>query len=75
MPDRAWRREIWRSSGNPGVVLSDGEIVATWRPKSTGERLDLTLRARGTLPPRPAHAEAVRLAAQQGRSLGRITWN
>ncbi|MEU7000688.1 crosslink repair DNA glycosylase YcaQ family protein [Nonomuraea sp. NPDC046570] len=73
--DRAWRREIWRSSGNPGVVLSDGEIVATWRPKSTGERLDLTLRVRGTLPPRPAHAEAVRLAAQRGRALGRITWN
>ena len=30
---------IWRTQGNPGVVLVDGRLVATWRPKKTGKTL------------------------------------
>ncbi len=37
----ALRKKIWRSSGNPGVVLVDGEVAATWNPQKQVERLVL----------------------------------
>jgi len=33
VPQRAAQRTVWRASGNPGVVLVDGEPVATWRSR------------------------------------------
>jgi hypothetical protein len=36
--DAGRRRLLWRASGNPGVVVADGEIVATWRPARQGRR-------------------------------------
>lgn len=43
VPDRAVQRRIWRRVGNPGVVLSAGEVVGLWRPKKQGARLTLTV--------------------------------
>ena len=43
VPDKALRRHLWRSSGNPGVILVDGRFVATWRPRKTGQRLKLAV--------------------------------
>jgi hypothetical protein len=34
VPDAARRREIWRPSNNPGVVLVDGEIEGVWRRRT-----------------------------------------
>ncbi len=39
LPDTALHKKIWKSSANPGVVLADGEIVATWRPQKRGSQL------------------------------------
>ena len=39
--DRAHHRQVWRSVGDPGTVLSDGEIVGMWRPRKSGRRLTL----------------------------------
>jgi hypothetical protein len=39
LPDKTLHRMIWRTIGNPGVVLADGRIVALWRPKKQGKRL------------------------------------
>jgi hypothetical protein len=29
---------LWPALGRPGAVLSDSEIVGTWRPRRTGRR-------------------------------------
>jgi len=31
VPSRTAQKAVWRASGNPGVVLVDGEPVAIWR--------------------------------------------
>lgn len=70
VPDKANHKAIWRIIGNPGVVLADGEIVATWRGKAKGrKRVDITVSPLWTL--RPAtrsdvEAEAARVAAARG---------
>lgn len=43
VPDTARRRRVWRATGVPGVLLVDGEIAGTWRQRTTGSRLVLTL--------------------------------
>lgn len=41
---RALHAEIWRTVGEPGTLLVDGEIVGWWRAKKSGSRLALTAR-------------------------------
>jgi hypothetical protein len=38
VPDRAQQKEVWRTLGNPGVVVFDGEIAGVWRAKISGRR-------------------------------------
>ncbi|ASR38497.1 hypothetical protein BAY61_29765 [Prauserella marina] len=45
----ARQREIWRIQGNPGVVLGEGEIVGTWRPRKQGKNITITVSAMRTL--------------------------
>ncbi|NLD74831.1 MAG: winged helix DNA-binding domain-containing protein [Chloroflexi bacterium] len=42
-PERAVQRLLWRTAGNPGVVLVDGRLVAAWRPQKAGRRLGLRM--------------------------------
>ncbi|WP_113978596.1 winged helix DNA-binding domain-containing protein [Spongiactinospora rosea] len=49
IPDQASRRKVWRTVGNPGVVLADGEIAALWRPRKQGGRLTLRVEPFTTL--------------------------
>ncbi len=42
LPDTRLHSHIWRSVGNPGVVLADGRLIAMWRPQTKGQRLRLT---------------------------------
>jgi len=65
IPDTALHRHLWRSSGNPGVVLVDGRFVATWRPQKRGRRLTLAVEAFASIPHRirsQIEAEAATLA-------------
>lgn len=41
--DKAHHRDVWRTSGDPGTVLVDGEIVGIWRPRKRGRELRLEL--------------------------------
>jgi hypothetical protein len=42
--DEARRKDLWRVLGRPGAVVDHhGEIVATWRPRSSGRRLTVTV--------------------------------
>jgi hypothetical protein len=55
-------RRVWTILGNPGVVIDDGQIVATWRPKKQGKRLGLNIEAFGPVSP-ALRAEIEREAA------------
>jgi hypothetical protein len=65
VPDKDRQSEVWKVLGNPGVVLTDGEITGTWRAKLSKKRLDVNV----TLfePARhPLTAEAERIATARG---------
>jgi hypothetical protein len=50
VPDRAQQKEVWRTLGNPGVVILDGEIAGVWRAKISGrKRVDLTVTPFGSI--------------------------
>lgn len=39
VPAKERHRALWRAVGNPGVVVAAGEVVATWKAKRVGQRL------------------------------------
>lgn len=43
IPDPAWRKRVWAASGGAGVVMADGEVVALWRARKQGKRLEVTV--------------------------------
>jgi len=72
VPDAARRKALWPVLGRPGAVVRDGEVVATWRPRTSGRRLTLLVEPWGPLSRREherIEAEAERLAAHRGVAL------
>ena len=50
VPDKKQQKQVWRTLGNPGVLLLDGEIAGVWRAKMAGKkRIDLTVTPFGPL--------------------------
>ena len=50
VPDKQQQKEVWRTLGNPGVLLLNGEIAGVWRAKMAGKkRVDLTVTPFGSL--------------------------
>jgi hypothetical protein len=45
IPEKTLHRRVWRALGNPGAVLSGGEVVGTWRTQKKGKRLIITAEA------------------------------
>ena len=37
--DAAHRKDLWRTLGRPGAIVVDGEVLGTWRPRTSGKRL------------------------------------
>jgi hypothetical protein len=75
LPDRALQRRVWRPIGSPGVVLLDGRMVGTWRPRKQGRRLTLTVEPfeRLALPARDAiQTEAERAAPHRGATTAEV---
>jgi hypothetical protein len=76
-PTRA--KGLWPVLGRPGAVVVDGEVVGTWRPRTTGKRLTVNVEPWARLP-RPLQdavdAEAERLAQHRGVTLAEVamTW-
>jgi hypothetical protein len=69
VPDKAHYKSLWPVLGRPGVLFVDGEVAGTWRPKSSGKKLTLTVEAFAPLPPSTwtaVEAEAERVAAVRG---------
>ena len=71
IPEKALQRQLWRSLGNPGVVLVNGRAAAMWRPRKSGARLELGIQffTSSTLQDRAKiEAEALTLAPFRGCS-------
>ncbi|HET6953425.1 MAG TPA: crosslink repair DNA glycosylase YcaQ family protein [Acidimicrobiales bacterium] len=69
VPGKAHRKALWPVLGAPGGVLVDGEVVATWRTRAAGGKLDIVVAPFGTLPARVRRAvddEAALVAAGRG---------
>jgi winged helix DNA-binding protein len=49
LPKEADRRKLWKAIRGPGALLLDGEIVATWRTRTKGTRLEVTIEPFGRL--------------------------
>ncbi len=69
VPDKSRHKQLWPVLGRPGVLLVDGEVAGTWRTKSAGKKLTITVESFGPL--RKAawtqvDAEAERVAAARG---------
>ena len=72
VPDPERRKDVWRVIGRPGAIVADGEIIATWRPKTASGRLTIRLDPwqRLTTADRAAIGEqAERLAVHRGVEL------
>lgn len=41
--DEARRRELWPVIGRPGAIVADGEVIGTWRPRTSGRRFTLRI--------------------------------
>ncbi|GHH75029.1 winged helix DNA-binding domain-containing protein [Promicromonospora soli] len=47
--DKRYHRDVWKTVGEPGTVLANGEIVGTWRPRKSGRKLTITIRTFASL--------------------------
>jgi hypothetical protein len=77
LPDAAQRKALWRPLGSPGAVVSGVEVVATWRARQPGRRLDVLVDGfRPLSPPERAavEREAQRLAAVRGSADVRVRY-
>ncbi len=43
VPDKTRHKVLWPVLGRPGVVLVDGEVAATWRVKTSGKKITITV--------------------------------
>ena len=76
VPDRGRAKELWRPIGRPGAVLSDGDVVGTWRGRKAGKALDVAVEPFGPVPPALRTAideQAERLAAFRGLALRSVS--
>jgi hypothetical protein len=77
LPDAAHRKTLWRPLGSPGAVVSGVEVVATWRARQQGRRLDVVVDGFRPLssPERAAvEQEAQRLAVVRGSADVRVRY-
>jgi hypothetical protein len=69
VPDESLHKKLWPVLGRPGVLLAEGEVAGTWRPKSSGTKLTLAVEPFAKLPAavwEDVEAEAERVAAARG---------
>jgi Winged helix DNA-binding domain len=78
VPDTALHRRIWKHTGNPGVVLRDGEVTGLWRQRKKGRKLLVTVEPVTTLSTRDRtliQAEAEPLAEFRGCAITEVGYD
>jgi hypothetical protein len=77
LPDKTLHPRVWRPVRPPGVVLTAGQLVATWRSQRAGRRLAVTVEPFAPLatPTRAAiQAEADRIALLRDCEAAQLTF-
>ncbi|MEV6299138.1 crosslink repair DNA glycosylase YcaQ family protein [Actinoplanes sp. NPDC051861] len=63
VPSRDQQKEVWRTLGNPGILLVDGEVAGVWRARMAGrKRVDLTVTLFDRVDRKRVEAEAAEVA-------------
>ena len=78
VPDPVRRKALWPALGRPGAVVSAGEVLALWRPRTSGNRLRLAVEPwRRLKPPERAALEeqAERLATHRAVTLAGLAYD
>lgn len=73
--DEAHRKLLWPVLGRPGAVVLDGEILGTWRPRSSGAKLGVLVAPWAPLTGRrrsQVAEQAERLAARRGSTFSGV---
>lgn len=69
------KADVWRTLGRPGGIVADGEIIGTWRPRASGQKLHVRIEPWRALRARDrglVEEQAERLAAHRGVTLAGI---
>lgn len=75
LADKARHPVLWPALGRPGVVVRDGVLLGTWRPRSSGAKLTITLDLWGRTPPaltRQLQQQADLVARARGQRLAGV---
>jgi hypothetical protein len=72
VPDKVTQKALWPVLGRPGAVFVDGEVLGTWRAKTSGKKLTITLDEFAPVPKDRIEAEAERVAEVRGLTLDRV---
>ncbi|WP_033338268.1 winged helix DNA-binding domain-containing protein [Catenuloplanes japonicus] len=67
--DPARAKEIWPVLGRPGIVLADGDLLGTWRPRKQGKKFRLEITLWAPMDRTAIEEQAERLAAFRGVQL------
>lgn len=73
VPDADRRKRLWVALGRPGAVVWSGELVGTWRPRASGQRLRLAVALWAALPDGALTTQAERLASHRGLTFDGFT--
>ena len=68
--DPARARQLWPALGRPGVVLADGAVAGTWRPRKAGAAMRIAVQL--WEPVQGVDEQAERLAAVRGVQLAGV---
>ncbi|MGH9138480.1 MAG: DNA glycosylase AlkZ-like family protein, partial [Acidimicrobiales bacterium] len=69
--DEQRRKDLWRALGRPGAVIAGGDVLGTWRPRTSGRRLTISVEPWAQLGRkrwRRIEEQAERLASHRGAS-------
>ncbi len=69
VPDATARKDMWRTLGRPGAILDGHEIVGSWRPRASGQKLRIAVEMwSGGKPPKGLDEQGERLAGFRGKT-------
>lgn len=74
--DAKRRKDVWRTLGRPGVIVVDGEVAGTWRPRTSGNKLTVQVepwRALTKAEQAQLDEQGERMAEHRGLSLAAVT--
>lgn len=75
--DEGRRKGLWPVLGRPGAIVADGEVIGTWRPRTSGRKLVVRIAPWGPLQAGDralVEAQAERLATHRGSVPGEIAF-